>query len=162
MRRRLSISALMLAACAPTPQAANTKNVAELPRAPAEAIEIVNAQIPDFIVTNAEPSGELHFVIEGKAEGSAFIVQLANVNAAWGVLAVRREMAWTDVPVAVRSALLDLQNATRDIYTPQRAVEVRNAQDDRVLYEVYDPLAPPDRPILISLVDNHAVVLPRR
>ena len=148
---------LALSAC--TPPAQTTSETSAEQTLPAEALALIQAQLPGFTVSGVEtdPSdGEVE--VGGRAaDGGEYEIDMRNNNGAWSLIEIQRDIDWADAPEVVRTAAAAAPNA----FTPVRVIESRQPVDGSIVYELFDANAQPGRPTMeVRFLDGQAAVMP--
>ena len=151
---------LALAACTPPAQTTSTETAAPAEQTlPAEALALIQAQLPGFTVTGVEvdqSDGEVE--VGGRAaDGGEYEIDMRNNNGAWSLIEIQRDIAWADAPEAVRTAA----EAAPNTFTPVRVIESRQPVDGSIVYELFAAGAQPGQPTMeVRYLDGQAAVMP--
>lgn len=156
-----SVFAASLAACATSPS--TEVEITELSAAelPADVRSLAEAAASGFVVNEAQRKvrdGRTYYDVEGELpDGSEIEFDILVTPVGPEIVEIQRDVAWTDVPVAARSAA----EAAAPGLMPARVIESRQT-DGTVIYELYAPGAPADPAMEVSLIDGAAAVLDER
>jgi hypothetical protein len=151
-----AVFALMVAACTPPAQTVNS----EVEEAPPEALALIEAEMPGFIVNDVESEetdGQREYEVAGTTpSGEEYEFDLMQSSAGWSIMEVQRDIAWADAPEAVRAAAAAAPNA----FEPTRVIESRQPADGSVIYELFSPNHPGAPAMEVRFLDGEAAVMP--
>lgn len=156
-----AILAASLTACATSPS--TEVEITELSAAelPADVRRLAESAASGFVVNEAQRKvrdGRTYYDVEGELpDGSEIEFDILVTPVGPEIVEIQRDVAWTDVPVAVRSAA----EAAAPGLMPARVIESRQT-DGTVIYELFAPGTPADPAMEVSLIDGAAAVLDER
>lgn len=125
---------------------------------PSPVATLVKAAAPAIIIRAAElkeRDGRRYFDVEGAMpDGSEIEFDLLEKDGAWSIVETQRDIAWIDVPMAVRDAAA---GSGKDII-PVRVIESKQ-NDGMVIYELFVAGKPKEPSMEVSFKDGQAKVL---
>ena len=132
-RVRHAFTALALAAAACSP-AAETPPQSAAPAVPAEIAAAASAAVPGITITSGESDGGNEYEVTGRMpNGEDVELDLEESNGTWIVMEIQRDVPWSSVPEAVRSAATAAPNA----FEPVRVIESKQPKDGSVIFELF-------------------------
>jgi hypothetical protein len=139
-----TLIALALVAAACSPPASDTAPAATQPQAgasavPAEIAAVASAAVPGLSITGGDMNaGQTQYEVTGTLpNGDEIELDLAQLNGAWTVEEIQRDVAWASVPEPVRAAAATAPNP----FEPVRVIESKQPEDGAIIYELF--AAPP-------------------
>jgi hypothetical protein len=133
--RYISIAlALAAAGCSP-PDSDTTQPDAAASTVPEDIAAIATAAAPGITITGGELSaGDDQYEVTGTLpNGDEIELDMVQVDGAWTVLELQRDVPWSTVPEPVRAAAA----AAPDAFEPVRVIESTQAADGAVVYELF-------------------------
>ena len=130
----LTAMALAAAACS-SPESETKPPQAEPSAVPTEIAAVVSAAAPGITITNGElDAANNEYEVTGTMpNGEEIELDLVQSSAAWTVLEIQRDVAWSSVPEPVRAAA----GAAPNSFEPVRVIESRQPADGSVVYELF-------------------------
>ncbi|MCS6625336.1 PepSY-like domain-containing protein [Roseibacterium beibuensis] len=161
----LATGVIALAACTPAepePAAPGAPATAITPTAVADIPDAVRAAVlaarPGMTIAEAElkeREGRRYYDVEGTVDGAEIELDLLETPQGWQVVEIQRDLAWTAVPAAVRSAA----ETARAGFVPVRVIESVQAEDGAVIYELFADGQPATPALEIRAHDGRVEVL---
>ena len=141
---------------APAPTTAITPTeAADIPEAVRAA---VLAARPGMVIAEAElkeREGRRYYDVEGAVDGAEIELDLLETPQGWQVVEIQRDLPWTEVPAAVRTAA----EGARAGFTPVRIIESTQADDGSIIYELFAEGQPATPALEVRVKDGGAEVL---
>lgn len=158
MRPIFAAAALLFAAaCTPPAQNAEAPAGSAAQGVDPQIAQVVTAAMPGVTITNGAADEEGEYEVTGTLNGWEYEFDLMGPDGGWRVVEIQRDIAWADVPAAVRAAVAAAPNA----FEPARAIESRQPQpgDALVIYEIFAP-GNPDAPAMeVRFQDGEAAIM---
>ena len=160
-RHAIVVLALAVAACSP-PESEMTPSGDSADSVPADLAAIVADSAPGIAITSGElnASGNQFEVTGTMPNGDEVEVDMVQMNGAWAVLEIQRDIPWSSVPAQVRETAA----AAPDAFEPVRVIESTQVEDGSLVYELFRPRdanAPPRGPDLeVRWHEGRAEALP--
>jgi len=168
MKRALILSVIatgvMVAACDPaTPDAPPAAPATAItPTAAADIPEAVRAVVlaarPGMVIAEAElkeREGRRYYDVEGTLAGAEIELDLLETPAGWQVVEIQRDLPWTAVPAAVRTAA----DGARAGFVPVRIIESVQAADGAIIYELFADGQPATPALEVRVANGRTEVL---
>lgn len=167
---------LIVIACSPAPDAANSADNGVLAAGPDTAITnvaqaelppglaaLVEATVPGMKIGEAERKvreGRVYYDVEGtRADGSEVEIDvLQQPDGKLVAVEVQRDIASTSAPEPVRAAAA----AKADAFTPERVIESRQVESGAILYELFKPGEKDEPAMEVKWQGGKATVLTER
>ena len=134
--------ALALAAAACSPPAPETTQQPEggASAVPQNIAAIASAAVPGITIISGELSaGDDQYEVTGTLpNGDEIELDMVQLNGAWTVLEIQRDVPWSSVPGPVRAAAA----AAPGSFEPVRVIESTQAADGSVVYELFRAAEP--------------------
>ncbi|HZW14672.1 MAG TPA: hypothetical protein VFF66_00310 [Brevundimonas sp.] len=155
---------IIIASCTPAePEPAPAPPATAItPTAAADLPEAVRAAVlaarPGMTIAEAElkqREGRRYYDVEGSIDGAGIELDLLETPQGWRVVEIQRDLAWTAVPVDVRTAA----GTARAGFVPVRIIESVQAADGAVIYELFADGQPATPALEVRLKDGRAQVL---
>lgn len=121
----------------------------------------VLSRVPDMTIAGATRKargGMVFYDVEGsRDDGSDIEIDVIEENGAYRVVEIQRDIAWSDVPPAVRAAA----DVAPDRFAPARVIESTQA-DGGVVYELFAPDGPDEPAAEIDWKNGEATLRSER
>lgn len=119
---------------------------------PTDILDVINAERPDFTPEEIEKkvrAGRTYYDIEGEASGAEIEFDVLITEAGPSIVEIQRDLAWSDVPAAVRETYA----RETDAETPVRIIESVQT-DGAIIYELFLAGTPSDPSFEIRTREN--------
>jgi hypothetical protein len=126
--------AFTAAACSP-PASDSRQPEAAASSVPGDIAALALAAVPGITIVSGQLSaGNDQYEVTGNLpNGDEIELDMVQINDAWTVLEIQRDVAWSSVPELVRAAAV----VAPDSFEPVRVIESTQAVDGSVVYELF-------------------------
>ncbi len=128
---------------------------------PAELRALAEKTVPGITIAEAERKereGRIYYDVEGtRPDGSEVELDMLQEGAAWRVVEIQRDIAWSEAPQAARAAA----TAKPGAFAPERVIESRQ-EDGSVIYELFAPGRKDEPAMEVRMQGGKAEVLGER